>query len=71
MTILSELVPTNCIRHYSNLNVKLRQIETDELFNDAIDLLPCQFTYEETDIPIDDSFLDDEETTNILLGEAK
>lgn len=60
------------IRHYSDQNLVLRQIETNELFDDAIDIMPCQFTYEETNIPIaNDSELDAEELSNILLGEEK
>ena len=40
-------------RRYSDQKVKLRQIETNTLWNDAVDAIPCQFTYEETNIPID------------------
>ncbi len=60
------------VRHYSDQNLVLRQVETNELFDDAIDVVPCQFTYEETNIPItNDSELDAEELSNILLGEEK
>ena len=41
-------------RRYSNLNVKIRQVETGHLYDDAVDAIPCRFTYEETDIPIED-----------------
>lgn len=37
------------IRHYSDQNKKLRQIETGEIYDEAIDVLPCIYTYEETD----------------------
>lgn len=40
-------------RRYSDKNVKLRQIETDNIYEDAVDVIPCRYTYEETDIPIE------------------
>lgn len=55
-------------RRYSDQNVKLRQIETDVLYNDAVDVIPCRFTYEETDVPIDDFDISAEEALDILMG---
>lgn len=55
-------------RRYSDQNVKLRQIETNTLWNDAVNTIPCPFTYEETEIPIDPVELEPEEAMNILLG---
>lgn len=68
MAILTEMMDVDCIRHYSDLGMKLRQIETGLIFPDAVDIYPCQFTYEETDEPIGDEELDDAELLNILLG---
>lgn len=58
------------ILHYSDQNMKIRQIETGKLYEDAIDVMPCQYTYEETEIPIpvDDEEIDDNEALNIILG---
>lgn len=58
------------ILHYSDQNMKIRQIETGKLYEDAIDVMPCRYTYEETDIPIpvDDEEIDDNEALNIILG---
>ena len=39
------------IRHYSDEGMMLRQVETDSLYGEAVDVVPCRFTYEETDIP--------------------
>ena len=58
----------NCERRYSDQSVKLRQIETDTLWNDAVNAIPCQFTYEETDIPCDPVELEPQEALNVLLG---
>lgn len=60
----------NCERRYSDQNVKLRQIETNTLWNDAVNAIPCRYTYEETDIPIEDEEATPEEALNILLGGA-
>lgn len=41
------------IRHYSDKSVKLKQVETGIVYDDAIDLIPCKYTYEETEEPIE------------------
>jgi hypothetical protein len=33
--------------------MKLRQVETDILYDDAVDVIPCRYTYEETDVPVE------------------
>ena len=40
------------IRHWSDIGNYIRQIETDILYEDAVDVMPCKYTYEETDEPI-------------------
>ena len=40
-------------RRFSDNNVKIRKIETGELYNDAADIVPCPYTYEESLEPID------------------
>lgn len=66
--IIIEQISNQCERRYSDADVKLRQIETGTLWNDAVDVIPCRFTYEETDIPVDDVELEPEEALAILLG---
>ena len=52
--IIVELVDNNTReRRYSDIGMKLRQVETDILYDDAVDKFPCKYTYEETDIPIE------------------
>ena len=41
------------IRHYSDLNMHILQVETGILYEDAVDKMPCRYTYEETDVPIE------------------
>lgn len=57
-----------CERRYSDNGVKIRQVETNTLWNDAINVKPCRFTYEETSEPIDDVDLTDEEALAIIMG---
>ena len=40
-------------RRYSDQNAMIRQIETGVLYEDAVDVIPCKYTYEETDVPIE------------------
>lgn len=40
------------IRHYSDNAVMIRQVETGNLYEDAVDTVPCRYTYEETEEPI-------------------
>ena len=49
------------IKHYSDKGVMLLQVETGAKYADPIDLVPCRYTYEETDEPIDSGETDDTE----------
>lgn len=51
--IVEEMVTPKCIRHYSDQRLKIRQVETGRIYDDAVDRYPCKWTYEETDIPIE------------------
>ena len=42
------------ILHYSDQSLCIRQIETGRVYESAVDVLPCAYTYEETDQPIED-----------------
>ena len=50
------------IKHYSDRGVMLLQVETGALYADPIDVVPCRYTYEETEELIDgeDEISDDE-----------
>lgn len=56
-------------RRYSDAGVMLRQVETEALYEDAVDVVPCAYTYEETNIPIPPEEITDSEALAILLGE--
>lgn len=58
------------IRHYSSLNLKIRQVETGVVYDEAYDIYPCPYTYEETDEPIEEESEESaQEKLDILLGE--
>lgn len=59
------------IRHYSDENFKIRQIETGIIYDDALDVIPCPFTYEETSEPIEEEPIDPQEALEIILGGAE
>ena len=64
---IEEVLNETQVRHYSDKAVKIRQIETGVVYEDAVDVRPCQYTYEETDEPIE-SDATPEELLSILLG---
>lgn len=67
--IVKELLLTeNRIYQYSNANVKIRQIETGVVYDSALDIYPCPYTYEETDIPIDEEPLEAQQALDVIFG---
>lgn len=54
--IASEIIENGKrILHYSDQSLCIRQIETGRVYESAVDVLPCAYTYEETDQPIEDT----------------
>ena len=71
--IIAETVNNNLIRHYSDSGLMIRQEETGVLYDEAVDVSPCRFTYTETDQYISEetrlsSMEDRAEAYNILMG---
>lgn len=58
-------------RRYSDKNVKLRKVEDGTLWNDAVDVIPCRFTYEETETPIDPDPMEPQDALNAIFGGAE
>ncbi len=59
MAIIKEFYKTrpdgvNLYRSYSDTGLQIRKVETDEIYDEAIDVETAQFSYEETEIVIDD-----------------
>lgn len=70
--IVSELVESGQrIRHFSDSSLKILQVETGVVYEDAIDVIPCRYTYVETDEPIPEepcTVEDKAEAYDILVG---
>ena len=45
-----EIISDTLVKHYSDEGFLIRQIETGVLYGEAVDLRPCKYTYEETDL---------------------
>ena len=68
MAILTEQTADGRIRHYSNQGLRIRQIETNVIYDDAVDVIPCRYTYEETNESIPDVELTAEEALDLIIG---
>lgn len=51
--IIGEPYGDGLVRHHSDRGVMMLQVETGITYADAIDVVPCPYTYEETDERID------------------
>ena len=55
------------IKHWSDKGVMLLQVETGAKYSDPVDVVPCRYTYEETDEIIDgEEEVTDEEFMDML-----
>ena len=58
ITLKSEIIKDKLIRHYAEDEdgkyYKIIQVETGVEYDEAVDLLPCRFTYVATDIMIEE-----------------
>lgn len=51
--VIEESYSPTLVRYYSDAGMMIRQVETGILYSEAVDVIPCRYTYEETDIPIE------------------
>lgn len=58
----------NYIHTYSDQKMKIRQVQTGIIYDDAIDVASAGYTYTETDIPIEDGV--DIDYNNSMFEEA-
>lgn len=67
--IIEEFVEDGArVRHYSDNYMKIRQVETGNIYEDAVDYIPCRYTYEETNEPIEEDEISDSEALRIITG---
>ena len=68
--IVTEQMENNRIRHYSDSGFRILQNETGIVYDDAVDVLPCRYTYSETGEPVEGDELTDSQALYILTGGA-
>ena len=56
------------IRHYSDKRMKLKQVETGLIYDEAIDVISCKYTYEETNEIVEQGELADAINALNILG---
>lgn len=50
--VVKEVLSDSLVKHYSDSGMKLLQVETGIMYDEAIDIVPCKYTYEETNEPV-------------------
>ena len=50
--IIKENLSDKLVKHYSDGGFYIRQVETGIKYASAVDVVPCKYTYEETDEPV-------------------
>lgn len=58
----------NLYRTYSDADFMIRQVSTGAIYTEAVDIENSGNIYEETDLPLEDEDVPDEEALKILLG---
>ena len=53
MAIIEEKINDNLVKHYSDKGVYILQNETGAAYGEAVDIIPCEYTYTETDKPVE------------------
>lgn len=56
----------NLYRTYSDEGYRIKQIDTSDVYNEAIDVEDAPYTYEETDIPIEEEKATEEDYLKAL-----
>ena len=66
--IVEEILNERLVKHYSDKGMKLKQVETGLVYDEAIDLIPCKYTYEETNEIVEQGELADAVNALHILG---
>lgn len=68
MAVIEKQIDERLVRHYSDIGKMLVQSETGALYTEAIDAIPCRYSYEESAVDVEDRELDAEEALAIITG---
>lgn len=53
--IVKESFNEKIVKHYSDQHLKIKQVETGEVYDEAYDLKPCKYSYVETEEKIEEN----------------
>ena len=72
--VITEIIDNKYIKHYSDAGFYIRKTDTEEIYEEAIDLISVfeerNWHYEETDTPIEEPTEEDyAEAGRILMGD--
>lgn len=69
MIVTEYLNNDTLIKHYSDKGVMLLQVETGVMYSDPVDVVPCRYTYTETDVLIEgEREFTAEDALDIIVG---
>lgn len=51
--VIEQKISDTIVRHYSDAGMMILQVETGNLYSDAMDVVPCRYTYTETDTMVE------------------
>ena len=66
--VIEEILNERLVKHYSDKGMTILQVETGIEYDEAVDVIPCQYTYEETENPVGDNELADAIRALNVLG---
>ena len=66
--VVKEVLSDSLVKHYSDSGMKLLQVETGIVYGEAVDVVPCRYTYEETENPVEQDELADAINALHILG---
>ena len=68
MIVTERLTSLGLIRHYSNRGMMIKQIQTGEVFPEAVDPIDSIYTYKETNTPINNEYLTAQQALDVIFG---
>lgn len=68
MAVIEKQINERLVRHYSDNGKMLVQSQTGALYTEAVDVIPCRYSYEESAVDVEDRELDAEEALSIITG---
>ena len=68
MIITERIESLQLIRRYSDKGMFIKQIQTGEVFPEAVDPIDSKFTYKETNVSIPTEHLSAQEALDVIFG---